>query len=70
MKVAEQALTDMLAAGSSARGTALGLLSVDALVTYAFEAAASDPARFDARALRAMAHISALGEPQAEGDVS
>jgi hypothetical protein len=40
------------------RASALDLLAVDALVTYAFEAAASDPATVEARAAAAMSRLS------------
>lgn len=42
------------------RDAALDLLTADALVTYAFEAAADDPASLDAHAVAAMRAISAL----------
>jgi hypothetical protein len=41
-----------------ARSSAPDLLAADALVTFAFEAAAAEPARFGARARRAMAELS------------
>ena len=56
----EQLLDDLLASGSTTRGSALDLLAVDALVTYAFQAAADAPERLEARAARAMARIAAL----------
>ena len=56
----EQLLDDLLAKGSTTRGSALDLLAVDALVTYAFQAAADAPERLEARAARAMARIAAL----------
>jgi len=40
------------------RESALDLLTVDALVTYAFEASASEPAKLQARALSAMSRLS------------
>ena len=58
----EALLATLLASGSTSRGTALDLLAVDALVTYAFQAAADDPERVDLRAARAMARISAIPE--------
>ncbi len=56
----ERLLDALLTAGSTSRATALDLLAVDALVTYAFQAAADDPARLEERAARAMARIAAL----------
>jgi hypothetical protein len=50
----------LLASGSTSRATALDLLAVDALVTYAFQAGADDPARLEERAARAMARIALL----------
>ena len=56
----EHLLDELLATGSTNRGSALDLLAVDALVTYAFQAAADSPERLEARAARAMARIAAL----------
>ena len=56
----ERLLDELLASGSTSRGTALDLLAVDALVTYAFQAAADAPDRLDARAARAMARIASI----------
>ncbi|MEO7522219.1 MAG: hypothetical protein ABIW79_10410 [Gemmatimonas sp.] len=56
----EGLLNDLLGGGSSSRGTALDLLAVDALVTYAFQAASDEPGNLDARAARAMARIASL----------
>lgn len=53
-------LAAQLAAGATARDAALDLLTADALVTYAFEAAADDPATLDARAAATMRLIAAL----------
>lgn len=60
LQVAEQQLRLLLASGSTSRATALDLLSVDALVTYAFEAAAQDAMTIEARASSAMTRIAAL----------
>lgn len=60
LEAGEQLLDELLASGSTSRGTALDLLAVDALVTYAFQEAAHDPVRLEARAARAMARIAAL----------
>jgi hypothetical protein len=59
LDAAEELLASLLRDGCTSRGSALDLLAVDALVTYAFEAAAADPASLDERAGRAMARISA-----------
>jgi membrane protein required for beta-lactamase induction len=56
----EALLAEILSSGSTQRDAALDLLTADALVTYAFEAAAADPATLDARAALAMRTISAL----------
>ena len=53
-------LAGILQSGSTQRDAALDLLSADALVTYAFEAAADDPATLDARAADAMRAIAAV----------
>lgn len=56
----ERVLESLLVSGATSRETALDLLAVDSLVTYAFQAAADDPTRIEERAARAMARISAL----------
>lgn len=53
-------LATILGSGSTQRDAALDLLTADALVTYAFEAAADDPGSLDAQAASAMRTISAL----------
>ena len=55
-----QLLSTILGSGSTQRDAALDLLTADALVTYAFEAAADDPSTLDARAADAMRAISAV----------
>jgi hypothetical protein len=60
LEAGERLLDDLLASGSTSRATALDLLAVDALVSYAFQAASDDPGALDARAARAMARIAAL----------
>ena len=62
LAVGEALLQTMVASGSTSRETALTLLSVDALVTYAFEAAAADPSRIEQRAANAMRRISELAQ--------
>jgi hypothetical protein len=55
-------LRDLLAAGRTDRDAALDLLTADALVTYAFEAAADAPDVLDGRAAAAMRAISMVAE--------
>jgi hypothetical protein len=57
---AEMLLRDLLSRPSAGRESALDLLTVDALVTYAFEAASSDPSLLVARADDAMSRLAAL----------
>lgn len=56
-------LSRILDTGSTQRDAALDLLTADALVTYAFEAAADDPATLDARAGAAMRAIAGVVQP-------
>jgi hypothetical protein len=56
----ETLLAAILRSGSTQRDAALDLLTADALVTYAFEAAAETPELLDARAAAAMRSISAV----------
>jgi hypothetical protein len=56
---AEELLRDLLARGSAGRESALDLLAVDALVTYAFEAAGEEPTSLATRALDAMRRLAA-----------
>ncbi len=60
LEAGERLLDALLASGSTSRATALDLLAVDSLVTYAFQAAADDPSRLEERAARAMARIASL----------
>ena len=62
LEAAEVLLATLLGAGCTSRETALDLLAADALVTYAFEAAAADPGRLEERAERAMARIAAIAD--------
>ena len=59
---ATSAMIMVLRDGCLTRSVALDLLAVDALVTYAFEAAADEPALLEARTQRAQARIAALAE--------
>ena len=53
---------EILRDASGARGGAITLLAADALVTYAFEAAAEHPDRIDALAVEAMDRIAVAAE--------
>ena len=57
---AEALLSELLAHGSSGRESALDLLTVDALVTYAFEAASDQPEWLARRADDAMRRLAAI----------
>ena len=56
---AEELLQDLLARPTAGRASALDLLTVDALATYAFEAAAAEPETLVARAANAMQRLAA-----------
>jgi len=58
----EALLARVLAGEDKSRATALDLLAADACVTYAFEAAADDPASIGALAERAMHRVARLSE--------
>jgi uncharacterized membrane protein len=60
LEAAERLLAALLKDGCTSRESALDLLVADALVTYAFEAAADEPARIIERAHRAMVRIAAF----------
>lgn len=53
-------LSDLLTTRESNRNSALDLLAVDALVTCAFQAAASNPASVDSLAINAMTRIAQI----------
>lgn len=59
---ADSLLRDLLARGTAGRESALDLLAVDALVTYALEAAAAEPSAFVARAQDAMHRLAAAAQ--------
>ena len=63
LDVAATAMASLLHDGCLTRASALDLLAVDALVTYAFEAAADDPERIEVRTQQALARIAALAQP-------
>lgn len=60
---AEAALGRLSLGGAGDRATALDLLAVDALVTYAFESAALDPGRIPELSARAMSRLSGATTP-------
>ena len=53
----------MLREDCESRQGALGLLVIDALVTYAFELAGDQPMKIGPRAARAMTELAALATP-------
>ena len=57
------AMSAVLGDGCLTRNSALDLLAVDALVTYAFEAAAEEPELLETRTKHAMTRIAALAAP-------
>jgi hypothetical protein len=63
LQMAESLLADLIALGCAQRDRALDLLAVDALVTYAFEAAAESPDSLAERATIAMSAIAKLASP-------
>lgn len=58
---AERLVQTLLSGNSTTRDSALDLLTADALVTYAFEAAGEAPADLVERASQAMACIASIG---------
>lgn len=60
LEAGQMLLASILASGSTQRDAALDLLTADALVTYAFEAAAEDPTALGAHAADAMRAIAAV----------
>jgi hypothetical protein len=58
---AERLVAQLLREGRTERESAPDLLAADALVTYAFEAAAADPDRLIDRAQSAMLRLARLG---------
>ena len=63
LTTAESLLAELLAIDCAQRDRALDLLAIDALVTYAFEAAAESPDTLAARATNAMSEIATLAAP-------
>lgn len=64
LAAAERLVANLLKSGSTSRDTALDLLTADALVTYAFEAASTHPETIAQRTEQAMQRIAALGAVQ------
>jgi hypothetical protein len=60
LTAAEELLEQILNREAAGRETALDLLTVDALITYAFEAAAEDVPSLDRRSVHAMRSLGAL----------
>ncbi len=63
LAAADILLRDLLARPSAGRDSALDLLTVDALATYAFEAAAESPESLPALAAEAMRRFAASSRP-------
>ena len=63
LETAESLLAELIALECAQRDRALDLLAVDALVTYAFEAAAESPDTLAERATDAMLAIARLAAP-------
>jgi hypothetical protein len=59
LDAADALLLQLLARPSAGRESALDLLTVDSLVTYAFEAAAEQPQTLGSRAAQAMMRLAA-----------
>jgi hypothetical protein len=70
LRAAERLVTELLRGECASRESALDLLAADALVTYAFEAAAEAPATLAATATAAMERIARLGAAQREGAIA
>jgi hypothetical protein len=60
LSAAESLLRELVQRPTAGRESALDLLAVDALVTYAFEAAAEEPSTLAARADDAMSRLSSV----------
>ena len=67
LRAAERMVDELLGGNCTSRESALDLLTADALVTYAFEAASESPADLAARAGEAMRRIASLGAAPREG---
>ena len=60
LAAADELLGDLLSRGTAGRESALDLLTVDALATYAFEAASDAPEKIPDRAADAMRRFAAI----------
>jgi hypothetical protein len=60
LDAAERRLADFLPRGAAARNGAVPLLTIDALITFALEAAADRPEELEERARQAMLRLSQL----------
>jgi hypothetical protein len=67
LRAAERLMSELLRGNCNTRESALELLTADALVTYAFEAASEVPSDLASRAADAMRRISALEAGLPEG---
>jgi hypothetical protein len=67
LRAGEGLVESLLRSNATTRDSALDLLTADALVTYAFEAASEAPADLAERAGAAMTRIAALGAIQPAG---
>lgn len=63
LAAAEAALAQLAQRAPDDRATALDLLAIDALVTYAFEYAADTPDAIPTLSARAMSRLSAVAAP-------
>jgi hypothetical protein len=70
LRAGERLVMELLRGDCASRETALDLLAADALVTYAFEAAAETPATLAATASAAMERIVSLDAAQREGAIA
>jgi hypothetical protein len=58
VSAADELLRNLMSRPSAGRESALDLLTVDALTTYAFEAASANPSSLDGRATNAMIRLA------------
>jgi hypothetical protein len=70
LRAAERLVTELLGGECASRESALDLLTADALVTYAFEAAAETPGTLATTASAAMERIASLDAAQREGAIA
>ena len=70
LHAAERLVAELLRGDCASRESALDLLAADALVTYAFEAAAETPATLAATSTAAMERIARLGATRREGAIA